>query len=80
MRRLDPEKPQLEGQKSVKYQLGEPLGSDFDTKLACQTEFSGQDGQVDVIWTAKRRQVGAQRGAWDAQRGAKGPQKRNEDH
>ena len=63
----------------MKYQLGGKLGSDFATKLACQTEILGQDGQVDAIWTAKRHQVGTQKGFGGSQGGSKRAKKGTRD-
>ena len=64
----------------MKNQLGEPLGTNSDAKLACETEIWSQDGHVDVIWRAKRHQVRAQRVSWGAQGGAKGAPKRYAHH
>ena len=55
-----PGDPQIDT-KSFEIQLGKQLGTKSDAKLAYDTEFWSQDCQVDDIWTAKSRQMGARR-------------------
>ena len=55
-----PGEPNIDS-KSSEIQLGEQLGTKSDAKLAYDTEFWSQDCQVDAIWTAKSRQMGARR-------------------